>query len=92
MKYVYPAVFTNSPNGIDVSFPDLCDVYTSGANEAEALKMAEDVLNMMLCEKEKNNADIPDASDIRTIPVNADQFSSLINADTSAYRSRVNIG
>lgn len=90
MKYVYPAVFTKNPNGIDVSFPDLSDVYTSGANEAEALEMAEDVLNLMLCEKEENGVEIPKASDIRAISTDADQFTSLISADTSEYRKKYN--
>ena len=45
MRYVYPCVLTpDRDGGFVVSFPDVSEALTGGADRAEALEMAEDAL------------------------------------------------
>ena len=86
MKYVYTAVFTPEENGYNVDFPDIPGCYTCGDDIADALHMAQDVLNLTLCDLEDDKKPIPPASKQRDIQVKDEQFTSVITADTEAYR------
>jgi len=59
MKYVYPALFVKEDESIIVTFPDLEDTFTDGATMQEAFENAEDVLNLMLWNREEEKDDIP---------------------------------
>lgn len=59
MKYVYPALFVVEDDGIIVTFPDLDDTFTDGATMQEAFENAEDVLNLMLWNREEEKEEIP---------------------------------
>ena len=86
MKYVYPAIFTATDDGILVDFPDLESCYTDGENIKDAFVNAEDVLNLVLFNMEEKKAMIPEASNPKNIVCNADSFVSLVSADTMEYR------
>jgi hypothetical protein len=59
MKYVHPALFVKEDESIIVTFPDLEDTFTDGATMQEAFENAEDVLNLMLWNREEEKDDIP---------------------------------
>jgi toxin-antitoxin system, antitoxin component, hicB family len=82
-KYIYPAVFTKEvEGGYSVNFPDVPSCYTCGENLYDAIKMAKDVLALILYDLEQDRKEIPIASDIKDIITKKDEFVSLIAADT----------
>ena len=87
MKYAYTAVFTPEEKGLySVDFPDIPGCFTCGDDIADALHMAQDVLSLTLCDLEDDKKSIPPASKQRDIQVTGEQFTSVIAADTEAYR------
>lgn len=89
MKYQYPAIFTYEDDGILVDFPGLDGCYTDGADEKEAFENAEDFLNLELMSRENHGEDIPAPKDIRDLHVPSPGFIGMIQADTTAYRKKV---
>lgn len=86
-KYVFPAVFTKEKSGLfAVDFPDIEGCYTSGESLADALKMAEDALCLMLYDMEENGENIPQPSSIAALQKNPDDVVSLVACDTLDYR------
>ena len=69
MKYVYPALFVKEDESIIVTFPDLEDTFTDGTTMEEAFENAEDVLNLMLWNREEEKDDIPMPSSPEQITV-----------------------
>ena len=86
MRYVFPAKFIREDGVYYVRFPDLENCFTDGKDIPDALDAAADVLNLMLCGREDNRELIPEPSDIKTIQVADNEFTSLIEADTAVYR------
>jgi len=86
MKYVYPALFVKEDETIIVTFPDLEDTFTDGATMQEAFENAEDVLNLMLWNREEEKDDIPMPSSPEQITVPQGATLAMIKADTLAYR------
>lgn len=88
MKYKFPALLIKEEDGYFVEFPDMDDVFTQGKTAAEAIENAEDVLNLMLWDKEENNAKIPNPTDLNKIELPKDGTATLIiiQADTLEYR------
>lgn len=85
-KYVYPAVFTEEESGYSINFPDLENCFTSAETLIEGIKMANDVLCLMLYEMEESGEEIPAASSIHDISVQENEFVNLIACDTIEYR------
>ena len=89
MIYVFPAVFeyNEEDEAFEVDFPDIEGCFTCGYTVKEAVEMAEDVLNLVLWDKEYNGEDIPIPSDIKDLrkPIHEKGFLSYILADTEAY-------
>ncbi len=44
MRYAYPAIFSEAPDGVSVSFPDVPEAITWGATQEEARERAGDAL------------------------------------------------
>ena len=94
MKYKFPALIIKEEDGFVVEFPDLEDAFTQGDTweEAfgdtweEAFENAEDVLNLMLWNREENNIPIPQPSLIDEIDVPTNATIALFKADTLEYR------
>lgn len=87
-QYVFPALLTPEGEGYNVSFPDLPSCYTCGDNLADALAMAEDALSLVLMDIEDKGKAIPEPSYAAPCPEGA--RTTLVKADTAAYRRRVN--
>ena len=88
MQYIYPALFKANDDGIIVTFPDLEDTFTDGETMQEAFENAEDVPNLMLWNREEENAAIPPPSTPEKIPVPREAVPAMIKADTLVYRKR----
>ncbi len=87
-KYAFPAVFEPETEGYSVYFPDVEGCYTCGSNLPEAMSMAEDALALMMLHLEKENAVIPEASDIHEIHAEGNAFVSYISCDTLEYEKK----
>ena len=85
-QYVYPAVFTEEDGGYSINFPDLQNCFTSAQTLGEGIKMANDVLCLMLYEMEESGEAIPAASSIHDIQVGGNEFINFIACDTLEYR------
>jgi len=85
-QYVYPAVFKEEDCGYSIHFPDLENCFTSAETLGDGIKMANDVLCLMLYEMEQAGDSIPAPSSIRDIPVESDEFVNFISCDTIEYR------
>lgn len=89
-KYVYPAIFTKEEDLYCITFPDLPNCISSGANIQEAIENAEDALCLILYHLEKENKEIPCASDPICLEVPQGAFISLVNCDTLEYEKFYN--
>lgn len=85
-QYVYPAVFTEEDCGYSINFPDIENCFTSAETLGEGIKMANDVLCLMLYEMEQAGEAIPEASSIHDIPVGENEFVNFVSCDTVEYR------
>lgn len=86
MKYAYPAIFVEDDGSIAVEFPDLKNCFTQGENMVDALEMASDVLSAKLAFMEDNGETIPAPTPIDQLCLEHGQYSTLVMADTFAYR------
>ena len=86
MKYKYPALIIKEDDGFVVEFPDLEDAFTQGDTWEEAFENAEDVLNLVLWNREEKNIPIPKPASLEAIEVPAKATLALIKADTIEYR------
>ena len=86
-KYAYPAVFTLEEDGTySINFPDLEGCYTCGDSLGDGIKMAEDVLALILYGYETDAREIPTPSAPSSIPLKEGEFVNYIACDTMAYR------
>ena len=85
-KYVYPAKLSDDDGHVIVEFPDIENCFTEGDNLLEALELAEDVLCMMLSDREDKDEVIPKPSNTRSIRCEDGETIALIKADTVEYR------
>ena len=82
MKYVYAALFSVcEEGGYAVRFPDLPGTNIQGEDLYEALYLAEVALGEWLAYLTDKKMDIPSATAIKNIKVEAGQFASLIRAE-----------
>ena len=63
----YVAVFTNTKDGIHITFPDLPGCVSFGSDENDALQQAKDALQLHLCGMEEDNEFIPPSSGIKEL-------------------------
>lgn len=85
-QYIYPAVFTEEEFGYSIQFPDIENCFTSAQSLAEGLKMANDVLCLMMYEMEQDGKAIPEPTSIHDISISKNEFVNLIVCDTIEYR------
>ncbi|GAB2024379.1 type II toxin-antitoxin system HicB family antitoxin [Lactovum odontotermitis] len=85
-KKVYPAVFETDPVGYGIYFPDIEGAVTQGADIAEGLEMASDVLGIMLADLIERGKDLPVPTPMNEIKVdNKTQFVTLVSVDLAEY-------
>ena len=86
-KYIFPAVFEKEEgHGYNVRFPDLEGCYTCGQTLIDAFEMANDVLALVLVDKEESGEVIPEPTPIERITAAPEGFTSYIACDTKRYR------
>ena len=90
MKYVYPAtVSPEKSGGYSIWFDDLDCCATQGDDLADALDAAEDALAGWIYTMQKHGHSFPDPSSVDAIPLEPEQFVTLVMADVEAYRRTV---
>lgn len=77
-KYTYPAVFDFHEDGITVTFPDLPGCITCGDDEAEALAMAKEVLELFIFGMEEDGDAIPEPSPVESVKLEENERCFLI--------------
>ena len=88
MYYVYPAVFKPNPSGgYIVTVPDAPGCVTGGETLEESLRMTQDALSVYMCSVEDHNEPIPSMRNPQSVALEYDQFVTLIEVDTTRYRS-----
>lgn len=85
MKLVYPIVLTPAGKMYAVTVPDL-DIFTQGADIAEAINMARDAIGMWICYEQDEGRTIPKPSDIANIKTEPGEIKTLVDIDVDEYR------
>lgn len=86
LKKVYPAVFETDPVGYGIYFPDVEGAVTQGADIADGLEMASDVLGIMLADLVERGKDLPEPTPLNKVLVNKEtQFVTLVSVDLAEY-------
>ncbi len=86
---IYPAIFTYEPEGISVTFPDLPGLLTCGEDDADALRMAKDGLELHLFGLEQEGAPIPAPTPAKEITAGAEQVVVLVEANMPLARREI---
>lgn len=89
MKCVFPAVFTEEPEGgYSVLVPDLPGCVSCGDTLADAMRMGRDAMAMWLCDAEDKDEPIPAARTMSELSYEGDSLVSLLDVDTDEYRKQ----
>lgn len=95
MKRIYPVIFTETKDCYLVEVPDL-EILTQGSNLENAFDMARDAISITIVSLEDNGEEIPAPSKLDEIDVSlgtfaesGKSFASIVDADISAYRRKV---
>jgi len=88
MDYIYPAVFlTNTDGSYTITYPDLPGCICEGKSLANAMAMAQSALKQWIEYLNDDNQVIPQASDIKSIKTENNEFVNLICADMKDKRA-----
>ncbi|MCG5026842.1 type II toxin-antitoxin system HicB family antitoxin [Anoxybacillus flavithermus] len=85
-RYIYPAIFDYSSDGISVEFPDLPGCFTCGDTEEEAFKMAKEAMALHLYGLEQENEEIPHPSKVSEIQTENNQVIVFIEVWMPPFR------
>lgn len=86
MLFTYPAIYHNEGGTYWVEFPDLERCQTFGDTLNETAENASEALSGYLLTLLEENAPIPSPSDIRSLQVPEDGFTSLVSCDIDQYK------
>lgn len=88
MHYIYSAAFTLEENGkYYARIPDLPGCISSGKTLEEAIEMITDAASLYLVSAEDHGEAIPEPSPQSALHAEENQFFSLVQIDTLAYRA-----
>lgn len=88
MKYIYTAIIKKEAEDYyECSVPDLPGCVTSGYTLADAIDMITDAASGWLVVNEDEGNDIPASTAQTDIKASPDDFKTLIQIDTIAYRA-----
>ena len=87
--YVYPAVFDYADDGITIDFPDLPGCMPCAFSTEEAVKNAREAMGLHLYNMEDDGDNIPEPSDILSIPHEANQAVVLVDVSMPPLRERI---
>ena len=86
-SYLYPAVFTYEEGyEIAVTFPDFPGCTTSGADDAESLKMAKEALGGHIWGMEMDNDEIPEPTSLCDVELEENERAVLVDVFMPAIR------
>ena len=85
IKIYYPAVFQREDTGYSVWVPDINGCISQGETIGEATENISDAIGLMLETLAEHDVDIPAPSSPETIPVQKNQFVSVIAFDPAEY-------
>ncbi|AMQ21668.1 type II toxin-antitoxin system HicB family antitoxin [Anoxybacillus geothermalis] len=85
-RYIYPAIFDYSSDGISVEFPDLPGCFTCGDTEEDAFKMAKEAMALHLYGLEQENEEIPEPSKVSEIQTENNQVIVFIEVWMPPFR------
>ncbi|ALA69993.1 pilus assembly protein HicB [Geobacillus stearothermophilus 10] len=85
-RYIYPAIFDYSSDGISVEFPDLPGCFTCGDTEEDAFKMAKEAMALHLYGLEQENEEIPEPSKVSEIQTENSQVIVFIEVWMPPFR------
>ena len=88
-RYIYPAIFDYSDDGISIHFPDLPGCVSCANSDQEAIKMANDALSLHLYSMEEDNDEIPEPSTISKIRLYSNQAVVLIEVYMPTMREAI---
>ena len=88
-KYIFPAIFTpEDDGGFSISFPDIPGCRTQAESIQEGLYMANDVLGLMLYNRELRGDKMPSPSALESIKTMPGQFVQFIPCDTRFFNTQ----
>lgn len=77
-RYIYPAIFDYSDDGISIEFPDLPGCLSCADTDEEALYMAKEVLRLWIQSMEDNREKTPKPTNNKNISLEDNQKIVLI--------------
>lgn len=87
-EYVYPAIFHSNDDGsYTITFPDLVGCISEGKSLGNAMYMAQAALTQWIEYLTDKKQDIPEASNLKDVNPDAEEFVSLIRADIKDGRA-----
>lgn len=88
-KLFYPAVFRKAEEGgFCVSFPDIPECMTQGADMTQAYEMSVEALGLALTSRKEEKAELPQASQPDAIMLELDEFLMVVEFDMMEYRRK----
>ena len=89
-KYIYPAIFDYTDDGIIIEFPDLPGCISCADSDEEALLMAEEVLGLWMENLEEQKGNIPKPTNLKDIEILNNQKTVLISVWIPTIRKAIN--
>ena len=88
MHYDFPAVFYPDDKAVAFHFYD-ADCFSCGENIADAIEMAEDILNGRLMRLERDGGQIPIPTKLNDVILEHNQVVRMIHTDTEKYAAEL---
>jgi Uncharacterized conserved protein len=88
-RYVFPAIFEYTGEGISVTFPDLPGCVTCGDDDEEAAKMAREAMALHIFGMEEDGELIPEPTQAINISIDQNQVIVLIEAWMPPFRDEM---
>ena len=88
-KYIYPAIFDYTEDGISIEFPELPGCLPCAATTEEAFKNAKEALGLHLWSMENDGDNIPDPTPIEKLHLEPNQTVVLIDVWMPAFRENI---
>jgi len=86
MKYIYPAVFSEYPNGISILFPDLPGCLPCGDNYLQAFQNAREGLSLHIYGMLEDGEKLPAPSRLESIKLSKNEALALIEVDLTDFK------
>ena len=86
--YIFPAVFDYADDGISIEFPDLPGCLPCADTVEEAVKNAKEALMLHLYGMEQDNEEIPEATAVNEIKIEANQAIILVDVFMPPFREK----